>query len=122
VVDSGMHAPKAPVPAITIPDVSAIVRASRRAYSGEYFDIRRVRCDGSSLPCPGRVIVVTPRKSGIAVKRNLFKRRVRAVFRLHSAYVQEYYWVFFAKSLKPACTFSAIVDVVSQLCSGPAQK
>lgn len=66
---------------------------SRLIFRGEALDIRTL----PKTATPARVLIVTPRKSGNAVERNLFRRRVRALFYECGFHEGVNDWLIFAK-------------------------
>lgn len=85
---------------------------SRSVFTGLYFDVRLVRVQQGS----GRLFVVVPKRSGNAAVRNLFKRRVRAIFRERGLTNWGYDWVFYGKLKLKQCTFATIVGAVESIC------
>ncbi|MBN2267553.1 MAG: ribonuclease P protein component [Candidatus Babeliaceae bacterium] len=83
-----------------------------RVYSDQFFDVRIAPARGEQ----GELFVIASRRSGTAVVRNTFKRRVRAVFREKKVSCLGYDWYFYAKSSIKQCLFLHISGVVDTIC------
>ncbi|HBL98790.1 TPA: hypothetical protein DDZ86_04065 [Candidatus Dependentiae bacterium] len=86
-----------------MPSVVDLIKSSKRLTRNLWVDIRV-----SKAPEGTRLVVVTPRKSGNAVKRNQFKRRIKALFRELGLAKFGYSWIFFAKKDVASCSFTTL--------------
>lgn len=89
--------------------VRQALRHSRRVFTHSYFDIKVA----PRAQDKGRLLVITPRRSGNAVKRNLFTRRIRSLFHEYNLQDKEYDWIFFAKPGIKHTTFALLSNALS---------
>lgn len=89
-------------------EIEELFKKSYRLYRGTEFDIRTIRTSCEI----GRILIVTPRKTGNAPERNLFRRRVKAIFYQEKLYMKGYNWVIFAKKEGLGLTFQQIKKIL----------
>lgn len=94
-------------------EAARAMRVSHLIFKGPAFDIR-LAPQSSSV---ARVLIVTPRKSGNAVKRNLFRRRSRALFAKLALTEGAYDWLIFAKNISDL-SFDALHKIFITTSSG----
>jgi ribonuclease P protein component len=75
-------------------DAFAAIKQSRAIYRSAEFDVRAL----PKKTAIARILVVTPRKSGNAVDRNCFRRRIKALFYEKPIHSGDFDWIVFAKS------------------------
>lgn len=92
-------------------EATAAIRQSKRVYKGDLFDIRIL----PTIKDYARLLVVTPRKSGNAAERNLFRRRVKALFFENKLYERGFDWIFFAKKGVSKVSFSDLHNLLGEL-------
>ena len=74
-------------------EAAATIRRSRLVLKTPVLDVKIT----PKTKIVARVLPVTPRKSGSAPERNLFRRRIKALFHELNLYEGAYDWIFFAK-------------------------
>ena len=74
-------------------EITSLLSSARRVCRHSGLDIRI--CPASSDI--GRLLVVTPRKSGSAPERNKIRRRLKAIFYEEQLFTLPYDWIFFIK-------------------------
>lgn len=84
------------------------IRRSRILLKNKFFDMRIQ----PKLHIYARILVVTPRKSGTAVLRNTFRRRVKALFYEQNFYQGAFDWIIFAKSDLAQLSFSELQELL----------
>lgn len=92
-------------------EATTAIKKSKRIYSSKFFDIR---C-GKKTKQFARVLVVTPRKSGKASQRNLFRRRVKALFHTYAMHQGDTDWIFFAKPGIAELSYTQLCDILLKL-------
>ncbi len=86
------------------PEIELLFKKSYRAFTSPAFDVRLAR----TSDIIGKILVITPRKTGSAPERNRFRRRVKAIFYQEKLYQRGYHWVIFAKKGGLAASFQSI--------------
>ncbi len=74
-------------------EIDTAFRASTRRYQSPLFDIRIAPRQHEI----GRVLIITPRASGNAPERNVFKRRVKSIFYTEKLYELPFDWIVLTK-------------------------
>jgi ribonuclease P protein component len=69
-----------------------------------------------------RVLPVTPAKSGSAPERNLFRRRIKALFHELNLHEGTHDWIFFAKPGISALSFEQLREIVLQVLRSLSEK
>ncbi|HVW98875.1 MAG TPA: ribonuclease P protein component [Candidatus Babeliaceae bacterium] len=92
-------------------DITKLFKRSQRIYRCEGLDIR-VAPAGTSL---GRLLIVIPRQSGIAPKRALVRRRLKAIFYEQKLYNKGYDWIFLVKKESLERSFEELKSVMVNL-------
>jgi len=87
------------------------IRRSRIFLKNKYFDIRKQ----PKTHAIARILVITPRKSGIAVTRNLFRRRLKSLFYEYKLHQGDFDWIIFAKPGISAVTFTDMRELIMSL-------
>jgi len=94
-------------------EIDNAFKASKRFFKSPPFDIRIAPRQQSI----GRLLIITPRTSGNAPERNLFKRRAKSIFYTEKLYELPFDWILFAKK-SDAChkiIKKAFLDVAEKL-------
>ena len=89
------------------------VRAMRRSRLISHTRAIDIRVLPKTAPV-ARLMVITPRASGNAVQRNLFRRRVRAIFYESSLYQGTNDWLVFAKSGISGISFEQLCAILAE--------
>lgn len=58
-----------------------LIRSAKLIHRQPELDIRSLSRVPESVPLPGRILIITPRKIGTAPERNRIRRRCKALFR-----------------------------------------
>lgn len=90
--------------------IARLIRSSKRMVSTPCVDIRVAK---NVRQC-GQLVIVVPRRTGNAVKRNLFKRRIRALMRERGSCVHLYDWIFFARTTIGSCSYAQLSNAVEE--------
>lgn len=99
-------------------EAAATIRRSRLILKTPLIDIK-IAPKSKAL---ARVLPVTPAKAGNAPERNLFRRRVKALFHEYNLYEGMYDWIVFAKPGISGLSFEQLEELFQQvLQSLPAQ-
>ena len=61
----------------------------------------------------GRILVITPAKSGSAPERNLIRRRLKAIFYEEKLYTSSFSWIIFIKRESQAYTFLQLKELLT---------
>lgn len=91
-------------------EAAEVIRRSRTVLKTPYIDIRKAHKQGVNA----RILIVTPRKSGNAVHRNLFRRRLYSWFYENQLNKGDYDWIFFAKPGISCLTYDDIIALYAQ--------
>jgi ribonuclease P protein component len=92
-------------------EAAAIIRRSRLVLKTPLLDIKIAPKTNDAA----RVLPVTPRKAGNAPARNLFRRRMRALFYEFNLYQGTHDWIIFAKPGISALSFIELRDIFLQV-------
>lgn len=92
-------------------EAAATIRRSRLVLKAPFLDIKIA----PKTKAVARILPVTPRKSGNAPERNLFRRRMKALFHELNLYEGAYDWIFFAKPGISDLSFEQLRDIVLQV-------
>lgn len=87
---------------------------ARRVYQGPFFDIRLAP---QTYPNWGHLLIVTPRKMGNAPQRNLFKRRVKAIFHEQQLSLCGFDIGIFGKPGAAAVPFAELSAILTSVCT-----
>ena len=60
----------------------------------------------------GRILIITPKKTGNAAKRNLIRRRLKSIFYENKLYDLEYDWIIIIEKPAIGLSFKQIKDVI----------
>ena len=82
---------------------------AKRAYRYPGLDIK-VAPKGGSF---GKILVITPAKSGNAPQRNLIRRRLKAVFYEEQLYLSESSWIIFVKKESQSYSFQELKQLLT---------
>lgn len=74
-------------------EINKLLKSARRVLKHPGFDI----LIAPALSKHGRILVITPRKVGNAIKRNRFRRRLKEIFRKEKFFETGYDWVIIAQ-------------------------
>ena len=74
-------------------EVTETLKKTRRIHHGAAFNI----CVAPQQKERARLLVVTSRKVGNAVERNLLRRRIKALFYEEKTYLKGFDWIIFCK-------------------------
>lgn len=97
---------------------SEISQLFKRARLRVRFSGVRILTAASDKPC-GRILIVTPRAAGHSPKRNLFRRRVRHVFREHNLAASAKDFVIITDKRGIDLSFSKLVQLLIQAAQEP---
>lgn len=89
-------------------DIRRALSKARLIVKNKNLDIRIA----AKLGIDARLLVVTPRASGIAVKRNQFRRRIRALFHELKLDQGAYDWLIFAKPHMSDLSFATLRELL----------
>ena len=93
-------------------EVSEIMKKAKRALKHPGLD---VLCHPAQTLDFGRILVVTSRKVGPAVKRNLIRRRLKAIFYENKLYEQKWDYICIIKKPGINLTFDQLKDILIQV-------
>ena len=94
-------------------EISELFKKSKNVYSDKNFSIHLSKSNfDSGKLLPGKLLVITPKKSGNAPERNLFRRRVKAIFFEEKLCEKQQDWIFIAKSNISKVTFEKLQTTV----------
>lgn len=62
----------------------------------------------------GRILVVIPKKAGNAIKRNLLRRRLKAIFFENNLFMQPFDCIIFAAQEATELSFSALHELLTK--------
>jgi ribonuclease P protein component len=85
-------------------EIGELLKKARRVFKDAAFEVRLA----PTHQYPGRVLIITPAKIGTAPQRNLFRRRVKAIFYGEQLYTKGYNWVIFAYKEAPSVPFQEL--------------
>lgn len=85
---------------------------AQRVYQGPHFDVRIAPQSHSQ----GQLLIVTPKKMGNAPQRNLFKRRVKAIFHEHQLHFCGFDIGVFGKPGASAVSFAELSAILISVC------
>jgi ribonuclease P protein component len=94
-------------------EIKSFLSRARRVYSGPSFDIRLA---AHQNPTQARLLIVTPRKMGNAPQRNLFKRRIKAIFHEQQLALCGYDIAIFGKPGADTVPFAELCTIVVAAC------
>lgn len=80
------------------------------------FVLRHPACDIRSAPKSGdlaRILIITPRAMGNAVKRNLVRRRIKSLFYEKKWYSGDHDWLIYAKKPITQLSFKQLQELIS---------
>lgn len=89
-------------------EVAATSAKARRIYQSDAFDIRVLPKQKKYA----RILVVTSHKIGTAVKRNLFRRRIKSIFYEEKLYAKGFDWIVYGKKKGPKCSFRDLKKIL----------
>lgn len=93
------------------------IRRSRIILKNKFVDVR-VQPKKHVI---ARILVVTPRKSGSAVERNRFRRRMKSLFYEYKMNQGDFDWIVFAKSGMQELTFGTLQELLVRLAQSLSQ-
>ena len=92
-------------------EIRRVLQRARLIIKNKHLDIRVTPKSGSIA----RLLVVTPRAAGNAVKRNQFRRRVRALFHELNLAQGAHDWIIFAKPNVAELSFTQLRELLSEV-------
>lgn len=92
-------------------EAAATIRRSRLVLKAPCLDIKIA----PKTKVVARVLPVTPAKSGNAPERNLFRRRIKALFHELNLYEGAHDWIFFAKSGISHLSYEQLRELILQV-------
>lgn len=97
----------------TAPELQQFFKRARRAYQSAEFDVRLAPQHYAPW---GHLLIVVPRKVGNAPQRNLFKRRVRALYHELQLETAGYDIAIFAKPAATQLPFEELKQRLLAIC------
>lgn len=101
-------------------------RKARLIHRQNELDIRLMKRESEESALPGRILIITPRKIGTAPKRNLIRRRLKAIFYEENLPSYSYDLLIYCQKGSTDLPFgylkSLIVAIFSTLSTGTLQK
>jgi ribonuclease P protein component len=94
-------------------EIQQFFARARRVYQSSAFDIRLAP---QQFPHWGHLLIVTPRKMGNAPQRNLFKRRIKAIFHEQQLTLSGFDIGIFAKPDATRISFAELTHILVSLC------
>lgn len=109
----------------TGPERTLLLTKARLIHRQPELDIRYRQRDPKSSCLPGRLLVITSRKIGNAVKRNLLRRRLKAIFYEEKLFSYSYDVVIYSRKCSTDLSFqelkSILLQAFSQIPTGAIQ-
>ncbi len=95
-------------------EISNLFKTAGRSHRYSGLDIRLA--PASSNIGIGRLLIITPRKSGTAPQRARIRRRIKAIFYEHKIYERGCDWIIFIKKEAMTLSFSQLRTIILSLC------
>lgn len=93
-------------------EIKSLFKQGKYICRHDYFDVRVAPAQKDV----GRVLIVTPRKIGNAVKRNTIRRRLKSIFYTYHLYTKGYDWLIFAKPGSAGTSYHDLRTLVIDNC------
>ena len=104
---------------LTAPERKSLLKTARLVLNQPQLDIRAKKRDSELPRLPGRILIVTSRKVGTAPKRNLLRRRLKAIFYEEKLFQHSYDVVVYCRKSATDLSFeelkTLLLDAFSRL-------
>ena len=107
-VSLGMPNKRPPITQFTPPERRALLTKARLVHRQDEFDIR---CRRSTAPI-GRILIITPKKIGSAPKRNLLRRRLKAIYYEEDLFTQGYDLVIYCRKGSTGLSYQGLKEIL----------